>query len=295
MRCLFLFFAAAVAFGSSPARAAQVEGLRVPAWLERAGEKQPLRAAMTLSEADTVETGASGRLYIRLADGSFIKLGENARLALNTLQEDMAGGVIKGLLNVVRGAFRYTAGAIHPILHRELIVQVASATIGIRGTDIWARSQEGGATVCLIEGQISVHIPVRGDFDMDQPLSSFVAPAEGEPQPVGPVNPELLQQWTAETDLDRGKGTLLPGGAWIVQLGSHRDEATAREQERRLLASGIPVERSAVQLQAQTFYRVRVSGFDTEQDAREFATRIQGQPGVAKPWVSCEVEGRSCE
>jgi len=256
----------------------------------------PLRAGMELVEADVVETGKGGRLIIQLADGSFVKLGEEARLALLSLSEEEGPqGALTGLLNVMKGAFRYTAGTLGRMLRRDIQVNIASTTLGIRGTDVWGRSQDGGATVCLIEGQITLNHPARGEFIMDQPLSFFVAPRDGEPQPVGPVDPEKLKQWSAETELDLGHGVILPGGGWIVQLGSHTSEATARKIEKRLLDAGVPVEFTTVQLKDRTFHRLRVSNFDTQQDAKNFADKMRGQPGIPKPWVTCNIPGSSCK
>lgn len=291
----FLFLLVAVAFLLPPlaARAAQVEGLQLPAWVERGGQKQPLRPGMTLGQADTIETGAGGRALVRLADGSLLKLGEQARVSLESLKEsDMPGGTLTGILNVVQGAFRYTAGA---LARRDLEVRVATTTIGIRGTDVWGRSRDGGATVCLIEGRVEMQNPVRGNFVMDRPLSFFVAPRDGEPLPVAPVDPDKLKQWAAETELDRGHGVLLPDGGWLVQLGAEASEAAARRAERRLLAAGIPVERSRVQIKDRMLYRLRVAGFDSEQDAKAFAATMRGRYGVTQPWVTCETRGRSCE
>ena len=109
--------------------AAQVEGLQMPVWVECAGVRQPVRSGMALVESDVVETGKGGRLLIQLADGSFVKLGENARLALMSLREgDTEQGVLTGLLNVVRGAFRYTASGLGRMTRRDIQVNVANLT-----------------------------------------------------------------------------------------------------------------------------------------------------------------------
>jgi hypothetical protein len=293
---LQLAVAAALLLPVFASLAAQVDGLQMPAWVERGGERLPVRAGMELVEADVVETGKGGRLIIQLADGSFVKLGEEARLALLSLSEEKGPqGALTGLLNVMKGAFRYTAGTLGRMLRRDIQVNIASTTLGIRGTDVWGRSQNGDATVCLIEGQITLNHPARGEFIMDQPLSFFVAPRDGEPQPVGPVDPEKLRQWSAETELDLGHGVILPGGGWIVQLGSHTSEVTARKIEKRLLDAGVPVEFTTVQLKDRTFHRLRVSNFDTQQDAKNFADKMRGQPGIPKPWVTCNIPGSSCK
>ena len=291
-----LFVTVTLIFTAFTSLAAQVEGLQMPAWVERGGIRLPVRTGMALVESDLVETGKGGRLLIQLADGSFVKLGESARLALMSLREgDTEQGVLTGLLNVVRGAFRYTAGGLGRMTRRDIQVNVASTTIGIRGTDVWGRSQDGGSTVCLIEGKVTLTHPARGEFVMDQPLSFFVAPRAGEPKPVGPVDPEKLKQWSAETEFDLGRGVLLPSGSWIVQLGAHDNEATARKIEQRLLAAGIPVDFTTIELKKRTYHRLRVSGFDTKEDAKYFADKMKRQPGIPATWVTCNIPGSSCK
>ena len=296
-RAILLFaLASALLLPTYTSRAAQVDGLQIPAWVEHAGTRQPARAGMPLAAADIVETGKGGRLIIQLADGSFVKLGEETRLALTALrEEDEPQNTLTGLFNVVKGAFRYTADTLGRMAQRDLQVQVANTTLAIHGTDLWGRNKEGEATVCLIEGKITLSQPRLAELTMDQPQTFLTVPREGEPQPVAPVDPEMLKQWLAETELNLGRGVILPGGGWVVQLGSHNSEATARKIEARLLADGIPVEFTTVQLKDRTFHRLRVSNFDTQQDAKYFADKLRGQPGIPKPWVTCSIPGSSCQ
>jgi hypothetical protein len=293
---LLVVLAAALFFPVFTSLAAQIDALQVPAWVERSGERLPARAGMALAESDVVETGKGGRLIIQLTDGSFIKLGGETRLALTALREqETPQSMLTGMLNVATGAFRYTTGTSGRVTQRELLVQIASTTLGIRGTDVWGRNKDGGTIVCLIEGAIILNNPARGEFSMDQPLTFFVAPRDGEPLPVAPVDPGELKQWLAETDLDLGRGVILTGGGWIVQLGSHNNEPAARAVEKRLLNAGIPVDFTTVQLKDRTFHRLRVGGFDTQQDAKYFADKLRGQPGIPKPWVTCSIPGSSCQ
>ena len=134
-----------------------------------------------------------------------------------------------------------------------------------------------------------------GEWSDRHSRTFFIAPAEGDPKPVGPVDPEKLKQWAAETDLDLGKGVMVPGGGWAVQLGAHTDENAVQRIEKRLHEAGIPVERTTVQLKDRTFYRLRVSGFDTQQDAKNFAAGIIQLGGLPAPWVTCNIPGHSCQ
>ena len=109
-RWLEVFFALALALAAasaSAAPAAVVDSVQMPAWVERAGKQIPAAPGMELIATDTLRTGAGARLYVKLAEGSIVKLGENARLQLLDLVPER-GGVFRAALNVLAGAFRFT-------------------------------------------------------------------------------------------------------------------------------------------------------------------------------------------
>ena len=53
----------------------EVEGLQMPAWLTRDGERLPLALGAQLRTGDTVTTGAGSRVVLRMPEGSAVKLG----------------------------------------------------------------------------------------------------------------------------------------------------------------------------------------------------------------------------
>jgi hypothetical protein len=59
---------------------AVVEAVQMPAWVERGGGRMPLAPGMALQSDDDLRTGADARLLLKLAEGSAVKLGENAQL-----------------------------------------------------------------------------------------------------------------------------------------------------------------------------------------------------------------------
>ena len=78
----------ALMLAASPQLAAQtliVEGVVSPAWVERGGKREPLIIGMTLNDKDRVHTGPGSRALLRMAEGSAVKLGENAILAVDDL------------------------------------------------------------------------------------------------------------------------------------------------------------------------------------------------------------------
>jgi hypothetical protein len=283
-----LLIAASLLPFSSPAPAApaQVTGVQPPAWVEHAGQRIALRAGATLEATDVLETGKGGRLQVALADGSTLKVGENARVALKELDIPATGGTMRGFLDVLRGAFRFTTAAAQKALRRDVDVRIASVIVGIRGTDIWGRSNSEADLVCLIEGDISVEHPAAGRLAMREPLTFFVAPKNAPPKPIGLVAPDKLALWAAETEFERGGGLLLPDGGWAVQLGVHVDVQQAERMARRLRDAGYPVELEAAETGGRRYQRVRLVGFDTQADAKAFAKRIAGRHGVARPRVT---------
>ena len=163
---------AAVLLGSAAvqataAPAAVVDGVQMPAWVERAsagaGRRIPLAPGMELRGGDEVKTGTGSRLYIKLAEGSLVKLGENASLKLLDLQPDR-GGFFKAALNVLEGAFRFTTDALARERRRDVSIRIATVTAGIRGTDLWGKSMPERQIVCLIEGNIEVAQVVDHSF-----------------------------------------------------------------------------------------------------------------------------------
>src|SRR4029450_12246062 len=114
-----------------------VEGVASPAWVERAGtgERVPLAVGMALDNRDRIETGRGSRALLKLADGSGVKLGEDAVLVLNDLSERQgkrARRIVTASLDVVRGAFRFTTGVFGKRqADRNITIKVATVTAGI--------------------------------------------------------------------------------------------------------------------------------------------------------------------
>src|SRR5688572_1990672 len=165
---------AALLAAPAAAQTLTVEGVVSPAWIERGGARLPVAVGMRLNDKDRVVTGAGARLLLRMAEGSAVKLGENATVAVDGLADKKGAGVkrvVTAALDVVRGAFRFTTGIFdRRPAGRSVNIRVATVTTGIRGTDLWGKSDEKRDLVCLIEGRISVSHPQTGEFTMAEPL-----------------------------------------------------------------------------------------------------------------------------
>jgi len=265
-----------------------VEGVVSPAWVERGSARLPLAVGMQLNDRDRIITGSSARALLRMAEGSAVKLGENASLAVDNLADKLAAGsarLVTASLDVVRGAFRFTTGIFgRPAAGRDVKVRVSTVTAGIRGTDLWGKSDDRRDLVCLIEGSISVSHAQTGEFTMAEPLSFFVAPRNEKPLPVAAVDSKQLKEWAEETEIPAGGGGARRGGRYSVTASVSADQKSALAAYHALRAAGYPAVVRPLKKDDGTFeYRVRVQNLATQQDATATAAKLKalGMPEAA--------------
>jgi hypothetical protein len=278
---------AVAAFAANAQERAQavVEGVQMPAWVERDGARVPLAPGASLRSNDTLRTGADARLLVKLADGSAVKLGENAQLRLTTI-ETRKDSVFVSVMNVAQGAFRFTTEILARARRRDVSVTVATVTAGIRGTDLWGKAAADRDIVCLIEGRIEVSRQGDPTITMDQPLSFYVAPRGQPPLPVAPVNPDQLKQWAAETEIADGKGAARRGGRWKVVLAAGESENEVLRVYQDVRAAGYPAELDVRRAEGRRAYDVRIASLPSRAEAEALAGRLTGQFGVMAPRVT---------
>ena len=256
------------------ARTLTVEGVVSPAWVERAGKREPLTVGMQLSDKDRVITGERARVMLRMSEGSAVKLGENATLALDGLSEKKSADnttLVSASLDVAKGAFRFTTGVFgNPRATRDVKVKLGTITAGVRGTDLWGRSLSAEDLVCLLEGRISVRHE-KQDFVMNEPLQFFIAPRNEKPKPVGKVPQKQIDEWSRETEIIEGQGATRAGGALRVELMRTADANAARALEARLKAAGYP---AVIDPVPGGRYAVCVLGIATAKDRDALQARL---------------------
>lgn len=257
------------------ARTLTVESVVSPAWVERAGGREPLTVGMQLNDKDKIVTGERARVLLRMAEGSAVKLGENATLGLDGLTEQKTADnhpLIGASLDVLKGAFRFTTGVFSKSrAERNVNVRISTVTAGIRGTDVWGRSNDEQDVVCLLEGRISVRHE-QHEFVMNEPLQFFIAPRNAPPQPVGKVSREQIDTWARETEIDEGQGATRAGGRFRVEIARFADQSAARELESRLKAAGYP---AVIDPVAGGQYAVCVLDIATAKDRDALAARLK--------------------
>ena len=270
----FLGLAAALAAGAALAHAT-VEAVQYPAWLERGGQRVPLTAGTVLQSRDRIATGGNARAQLRLPEGSAVKLGENAQFVVERV-EDRAG-VLRAVLNVINGAFRFTS---QEARKRDVTIKVKNVTAGIRGTDLWGKSTEERDLVCLIEGRISVESTGNPAVTLDKPLDFYQLPRGGRPE-VSKVDPKQLEEWAKETEIPPDGAAARGGGTWRVVAATFAERDKALAFSRSLRSRGFPTE--VVEKEKQ--YLVQIHGLAAETDARSLMGSLGGVPGVSQPQV----------
>ncbi len=265
-------------FAAGASRAAPdafVEGVQLPAWVTRDGKRQPLALGAELKSQDEVSTGAGSRLLLRLGDGSTVKLGENGRLALSDLVQKRKEGFIAATLKVLEGAFRFTTdAAVKKRTSRDITVEFATITAGIRGTDIWGKNLGDKEVLVLIEGKISVAHAGKPAVEMKDPLTYLQAPASGDAT-VEAVPMDQLKAWAAETEIADGQGALRRNGRWKLYIGSYKQQLEALVLYDSLRRDGYPVRIQPQRGDGGQLYRVRLAGFTSEQEANALGMRLK--------------------
>jgi len=264
---------------------ATIETVQMPAWLERDGRIQPLAVGMEVRNGDRIRSGAQARVYIGLAEGSTIKLGENALLNFYSRSLKPASN-FKGALDILKGAFRFTTRVSQRLRsQREVSIRVGTATAGIRGTDLWGKSDAARDLILLIEGNIEIrHGGVT--YELTEPLTYFAAPRNAPPQALTGADPESFRQWARETEVLPGDGAAQRGGKWnllLVRAGQQGEALAAYDKARSAGYAAQVRVRAATggkpEKGADWSYEVVLSQLASEQDAAVLADKVRSQLG----------------
>jgi hypothetical protein len=263
--------------------------LQPPAWIERGDTREALRPGAAIFPGDRLFTGPGGRLHLELEDSSIIKLGEGAEFempALQVIDDGSDTGLLKGVLKLAKGAFRFTTGALSQFRKRELDVHIGpTVTAGIRGTDIWGRSESSQELLCLIEGSISVSSPGYPEQVMDQPRSFYVVPRGQPPRPIGPTPPGKLEGWAPLTEMAPSSSSLQAGGRYRLVLLSVATQKQAAGEADRLGGLGYAVDVLGNETPAGLRHRVVLGGFASYEEAQQYRRIVTERLKINGSWV----------
>jgi hypothetical protein len=275
------------AIADTPPAGSVVTTVQPPAWLRHGNDEVPLRPGMTVADGDQLRTAEGGRIYLALPELSTVKIGANTRFSTTAMDmtADSQGSLFKSALQVLKGVFRFTTSLEGKAMRRNVEISVVTATIGIRGTDVWGRAGDDGGLVALLEGKISMDMPGHADMKMDEPMHYMTMNGSGAMEMNLPVTPDKVADWAGQTDVKPGSGVLSTGGHWTIALLSSPAEADTQPLLRRLAVDGYPAEDSNFTRKGKSWHRLVIRQLASYRDARTLADRLQAvNPGI-KPWI----------
>jgi hypothetical protein len=270
----------AVARGADAASGLAVEAVQMPAWTGADTAREPLAPGDVVSRAQSVHTDVGAGLVLRLPEGSLIRLGEKTQLGVQRLEVDGSTGVtaVRSRLQLLEGFFRFATSSVSKVVGtRDVEITLRTATVGIRGTDLWAMTDTVHDAACLFEGRVDVATATQGTLALDKPTAFWANFFDKAPQPVGVATPDELARFLASTELKPGRGVAIVGGAWRVLALTTDRSRDALELAGRLRAAGYPARLRGI---GSGRNEVVIEQLATQADAQAVLERIASVSGV---------------
>jgi hypothetical protein len=122
-----------------PTPAGRIKVLSGSVFVVRAAVAAPATPGQVLFEADTLRTGADGRVGITLNDDTRVSLGPGSEARLDQFLYAPADGRVGLVLNIVRGFIAYVSGRIAKLSPDAVKLETPNAIVGVRGTTLALR------------------------------------------------------------------------------------------------------------------------------------------------------------
>jgi hypothetical protein len=136
---LALVLAAAPAYAQEPVPAGRIKIASGAVFIVRGGTAIPAQPGQVVFEADTLRTGADGRLGVTMKDDTRLSLGPSSDVRLDRFAFAPAEGRLAFVLRVVRGVAAYVSGRIAKLAPDAVRLETPAAIVGVRGTTVVIR------------------------------------------------------------------------------------------------------------------------------------------------------------
>ena len=128
--------AAAAAAQPPPSPAGRIKLASGATFIIRAGSEMAALAGQPVFEADSLRTGADGRLGITLKDDTRVSIGPNSEIRVNRFVYAPGDGAMALVLQVFRGVIAYVSGRIAKLSPDSIRLETPAAIVGVRGTTV---------------------------------------------------------------------------------------------------------------------------------------------------------------
>jgi hypothetical protein len=134
-----ILLAAAPAFAQQPTPAGRIKIVSGSVVIVRASGQVAAQAGQSVFQADTLRTGADGRIGVTLEDDTRISLGPDSEVRLDRFVYKPAEGLLGFVLRVSRGVAAYVSGRIAKLAPDATRLETPAAIVGVRGTTVAIR------------------------------------------------------------------------------------------------------------------------------------------------------------
>ncbi len=248
-----------------------------PAWIERAGKKLPLAAGMELRNRDRLLTGEGGRVVIRFADTSAVRVGENSLVAVNAMKQ-RENGIFAGGLDLKSGDLRLISHEYEEApVSRAINVRFGEVTAAVRGeADLTGTSDEAKDAVALRDGKAVMTHPLAVETTvLGVPLQVYRAAKGKAPEAVSNIDRFDGAIWGLRTQPFYDGGSQEKNGRWMLHFGNFGTEE-ALTLYYRLRQAGYAARMKPLTAKGSQRYELRLMNLVTEREARALAERLAG-------------------
>lgn len=125
--------------------------------------------------------------------------------------------------------------------------------------------------------QASPNLPIRPIPGGNAPAQNYGAYNNGSlPPPISRVDIAPVQQQTSPSANQ---------GGWVVNVTSVSDQESAFQEVQRLRSMGINAESARAVSNGRTWYRIRIPGFASHDDAARARPGLEARLGIRDTWV----------
>jgi hypothetical protein len=183
---------------------------------EAAGNERKLSLGAPVYEGDTLVTGAKSYAVVAFRDEGRVSLQESTQFRVEKFKYDKVKSEENAVLRLLKGGVCVVTGLIGRVNHDNYHFNVATATIGIRGTgfDAWCNgpcasgagnpgatqgSPLDGAGVYVWGGEVVLVSP-GGSFVVALQQAAIIARDSGKPVRIIAIPPAILDNSTPRPD-----------------------------------------------------------------------------------------------
>lgn len=261
----------------------KVKSLQPPAWKQDQKQRTALFPGDVIDTNTMIITGDNARVQLALPEGSIIELGENTRTKAPVAKTKPS--IFEASIDMLIGAFRFTTAKVAKQRQRNILINLPSSTIGIRGTDLWGRSSKDSDFVVLIEGDIEIEHDSSQTVRLQTPATVYEAPAGGSPKAVRTIQTPELLSLAAETALIPTRSVMTNSTAYTLIIGSFMETQHATTLANSLHKKGFPASLEPVRVDDIDYTRVVFEGFDDLDVARKFSDELYKADFISSSWI----------